>query len=195
MNLENEFRTVELVMSSGAETSGVDAFALALIKAERQMRKLFTFLVYQFPCFQPLHIAELRAALGKYRGIYFNDFITGIDALSNVKVEKLIGQCYGQLYARLAEATAYRNKIFHGQLTDKRLSHSDLVGIVNDMKMWCALLADSALQEFGYDGFARPSFQKSTIPELWNSYRVCFTCIGDYAAFLANNMTREKRKL
>lgn len=41
-----EFSTVDLLLGSGAETRAVDAFALALIKAERQARKLVTHLVY-----------------------------------------------------------------------------------------------------------------------------------------------------
>jgi hypothetical protein len=62
-----EFETVDIVIKSGAETSGVDAFALALIKAERQIRKLVTHLVYQFPCFGPSDVPSLRQALATSR--------------------------------------------------------------------------------------------------------------------------------
>lgn len=47
MNTNHEFDTVGLIVNSTSETRGVDAFALATIKAERQLRKLFTHLVFQ----------------------------------------------------------------------------------------------------------------------------------------------------
>ena len=49
-----EFRTVDLIVASSAETRGVDAFALSVIEAERQIRRLVTHLVYQFPSFAPM---------------------------------------------------------------------------------------------------------------------------------------------
>jgi hypothetical protein len=51
MSFQGEFQTVELIERSDAETRGVDAFALSLLKAERQLRRLFTYLVFQYPCF------------------------------------------------------------------------------------------------------------------------------------------------
>jgi len=52
LTVDAEFATVDAVVASGAETLGVDAFALSLIKAERQMRRLFT------------HMCISRASLG-----------------------------------------------------------------------------------------------------------------------------------
>lgn len=43
----HEFDTIDLLLSSDAPTRAVDAFALAVIKIERQFRKIFTNLVYQ----------------------------------------------------------------------------------------------------------------------------------------------------
>jgi hypothetical protein len=48
MSTEEEFATVSLILGSQAETRGVDAFALSLIKAERQIRKLVTHLCISF---------------------------------------------------------------------------------------------------------------------------------------------------
>ena len=64
MSYKAEFKTVDLVMQSLAKTRGVDAFALALIKAERQIRKLFTHLIYQFPCFGSSNVRTLRETPG-----------------------------------------------------------------------------------------------------------------------------------
>ena len=81
MNSAREFATVDLIVSSDAETRGVDAFALALIKAERQIRRLVTHLVYQFPCFTKKHIKSLRNELGKNRRVYFEGFERGFNVL------------------------------------------------------------------------------------------------------------------
>jgi hypothetical protein len=50
MSYSAEFESVNLIVQSQTGTRGVDAFALALIKAECQIRRLFTYLIYQFPC-------------------------------------------------------------------------------------------------------------------------------------------------
>lgn len=75
MSFKDEFVTVDLIKAFNAETGGVDAFALALIKAERQMRKLVTHLVFQFPCFQSNDVIKLRTALANNPRVYFEGFI------------------------------------------------------------------------------------------------------------------------
>jgi hypothetical protein len=59
----------------------VDAFVLSLIKAERQVRKLFTHLVYQYPAFGGSDVSPLREALVASRRVYFEGFVAGLDAL------------------------------------------------------------------------------------------------------------------
>jgi len=49
----------------------VDPFALALLKAERQMRRLFTHLVYQSSAFDRADVCSLRDVLVENRNIYF----------------------------------------------------------------------------------------------------------------------------
>jgi hypothetical protein len=161
MSVAQEFATVDVLLASSAETRGVDAFALALLKAERQIRRLFTFLVYQSPAFGPRDVPELRATLGSDRFVYFNGFIRGIDLLCQCSIESLVGNEYSRLRARLDECTEYRGKIFHGQLTDRYLTREELVALVVDIREWCDRLATGAGDEFGYDGFRRGSFTKS----------------------------------
>ena len=117
VSTEEEFATVSLILGSQAETRGVDAFALSLIKAERQVRKLVTHLVYQFPAFGPGDVTALREALGASRRVYFSGLLTGFDALYTRPVQALWGAEYARLKPRLDEANDHRNKIFHGQLT------------------------------------------------------------------------------
>lgn len=110
MNVDGEFQTVDAVIRSNADTSGVDAFALSLIKAERQARKLFTHLVYQFPTFSGKDVPRLRATLEAYKSVYFGGVLAGFDALYPKPIETLIGLDYQRLKARIDEASGYRNK-------------------------------------------------------------------------------------
>lgn len=172
MSTAEEFATVDLILGAGVETRGVDAFALSLIKAERQIRRLFTHLVYQFPAFAPGNIPRLRDTLAASRRVYFEDFITGFDALYPRSVEALVGPEYVRLKRRVDEAIDHRNKIFHGQLTSRALTRQDLVDLANDIREWCTILASGAASEVGYDGFGRNSFRKSALPDLWRRYKV-----------------------
>jgi hypothetical protein len=191
VNWLEEFRTVNLIVESSAETRGVDAFALSLIKAERQIRRLVTHLIYQFPCFGPSDIVRLRETLGSNRHVYFEGFVHGFDALYPRSIKKLIGAEHDQLRGRLAEAINNRNKIFHGQLTSCYLTREDLLDYVNDIRLWCRTLAEGALAEFGYDGFARNSFQKSQVPELYKRFKVQQLSVDTYADFIRQHMQRQ----
>jgi hypothetical protein len=102
----------------------------------------------------------------------------------------LVGQRYQSLLTRLSEATRYRNKIFHGQLTSANLGKADLLENVADFRSWCSLLAVSAQAEVGYDGFGRNSFRKSTFAELGERCRVIFTSPAGYEEFIRAHMER-----
>lgn len=183
-----EFETVDLLLNSGTRTSGVDAFALSLIKAERQMRKLVTHLVYQFPCFGPSDVPTLRKTLHENRRVYFGGFEKGFDALHPRSVSNLIGGEYQRLKLRVAEAIDCRNKIFHGQLTAKNLSHNDLLGYVSDIRDWCCRLADRTEAEIHYDGFGWNSLQKSSDPDLAKRLKTQLTSLADYETFIRIHM-------
>jgi hypothetical protein len=165
MSIDDEFATVDLLLASNAETRGVDAFALALIKAERQMRKLITYLVFQSPRFGAGDIAALRSALSERR-IYFGHFLAAWDQLYRRPLNEIVGADHDDLRAALDEATDHRNKIFHGQLTTKYLSREDLIAYIAQIRCWCTALAAGAQEEVGYDGFGQPSnrdsFRKAT---------------------------------
>lgn len=190
MSAQDEFATVDLVLNSKADTRAVDAFALALIKSERQARRIFTHLAYQFPAFAAPDIVDLKTTLGANRNVYFDGFLRGIDALSGRSVQAMVGPDYLRLRQQVTVATGHRNKIFHGQLTPHSLSRADLTLIVTDLKQWCTLLAAGANAEFSYDGFSRNSFQKSQIANMAAQFRVQLTSIADYKQFIATHMER-----
>ena len=160
MSFKAEFETVDLILNSSCITKGVDAFALSLIKAERQMRKLFTFLIYQNPKLQQKY-GDLRETLANNRRVFFPGFMKGIEAMYPVKIQELIGNGYETLKTSLFTSIDDRNKIFHGQLTTKRLTLEEFIQKIDDIRKWCCLLSESSINEFGYDGFARNSMQKS----------------------------------
>ena len=186
----SEFATVDAVLATKANTCGVDAFALSVIKAERQIRKLFTHLVFQMPAFGPSDVQALRKALAENRDVYFEGFIAGWDALYPRPMSGLVGQEYQRLLARLRQATGHRNKIFHGQLTTSNLSSGDLLSFVGDIRSWCSGLADGATAEIGYDGFGRNSFHKSAVAGLSVRHKSQFASIADYEAFIHAHMER-----
>ena len=94
---KQEFSTVDCVLASGAETAVVDAFALSLIKSERQVRKLFTYLVYQSAAFSRQDATRLRQALAANTRVYFEGIVCGLNALSPVTVKQLVGPKYPRL--------------------------------------------------------------------------------------------------
>lgn len=192
MSFDDEFAVVDMIVSSKYETRGIDSFSLAVIKAERQMRKLFTHLVFQYPCFDAASAYLMREALGEGNAYYFEGFERGINAVAPVTVAAMIGGDYATLRAALAEATQIRNKIFHGQLTQNGyVSREELLERVATIKRWCKLLADAGLREFGYDGFMRESFRKGR-PDLASTYRVEINSIEDYKRFLADHVARPR---
>lgn len=189
MSFAAEFAVVELVLDSQFETRGIDAFALAVIKAERQMRRLFTYLAYQSPTLGAGDIPALRAALGASRRVYFEGFQRGINNLLQMSLRDLIGADFDDLDARMSEAIEVRNKIFHGQITDRCLNTTDLLEYVAKIRRWCELLATSALREVGYDGFRRNSFRKSEI-DVSHKFRVHIAGVPSYGEFLARYVER-----
>jgi len=187
MSFKSEFQTVDLILGSGADTMGVDAFALSLVKAERQARKIFSFLVYQSSSFNCSNVTELIATLAEEKKVYFDGVIKGIDNLSVVSVRDLVGADYDDLIKQLDEAKKHRNKIFHGQLTGENLTRDHLFGFVENIKKWCQLLSGGAMQNFGYDGFIRDSFQKST-KEV--QLKINLKSVDEYKNFIATHMRR-----
>jgi len=189
MKYHEEFQTVDLILQSKFETRATDAFALSLIKAERQIRKLFTFIVFQFPSFTPADVHELIQILSQNRQVYFEGFLSGIDEISRTPIRELIGVEYPILLCQIQESMKIRNKIFHGQLTGMSISRTDLEAKIVLIRKWCNSLAIGAQREFGYDGFRRNSFRKSLRP-VWQGYKVNLNGIEEYRTFIRQVMER-----
>jgi hypothetical protein len=189
MSVNIEFATVDLVVQSGADTRGVDAFALSVIKAERQIRRLFTHTVFQSPHFGSGDIAALRTTLWDQRGCYFEGFVRGIDGIVPVSLAQSIGAHYGLLRGQMDKAIDVRNKIFHGQLTDQKLSRADLLAHVSKIRAWCQAVADAGTALIGYDGFERSSFRKGRVG-VAQTFKVTLQDVPHYRRFLEDWVTR-----
>jgi hypothetical protein len=191
MSVADEFKTVDIVLASGAETCGVDALALSLIKAEKQARRLVTYLVYQHPWCGPTTVPALRGALEKSTRVYFDGLLAGWNALYPRTIGQLVGAEYTRLRARLSAASKHRNKIFHGQLTTQGLSKGDLVGLVTDIRAWCEALGTGAQSEVGYDGCGRNSFRKApNAAALCAKYTAPLANLAGYRQFIKTRMER-----
>lgn len=193
MSYADEFAIIDTILKSNGETRAVDAFALSLIKAERQARKLFTHLVYQFPAFGQAEVQGLRRTLAANRRVYFDGLLAGLDTLSPVSVKELIGPDYDRLSARFTEFKSYRDKIFHGQVTIEGLSRQDLLAAVEDIWLWCRALDAGATREFGCGGFIRNSFKKSVRMDLGRRLRIQLNGLDEYATFIDRYMVRTVR--
>ncbi len=188
MSYAKEFATVDLLLESKHETRGVDAFALSLIKAERQMRRLVTYLVFQFPCFCKGDGEQLRDILVRSTKVYFDGLECGFDALYPRSIQDLIGSDYDKLRGRLRDARRHRKKIFHGQITLEYLSRQELVSYVCDIRSWCKALANATSSEFQYDGFDRNSFRKCEIENFHRRLKIPIEGPSSYEDFIKCHM-------
>ncbi|MEO9802035.1 MAG: hypothetical protein ABJF04_02255 [Reichenbachiella sp.] len=189
MSYREEFETVNLLLKSDNTTRGVDAFCLALIKTERQIRKLFTHLVYQYPKLQTESFTDIRNTLFENRNVYFEGFIEGFNAIYPVKIDYLVGEDYEKLLAEVNKSIGFRNKIFHGQLTNQSLSRDALFKLSDNLSTWCMSLANGAKAEIGFDGFEWNSLRKSEL-NLNSRYLLEINSLEDYKEFIKQVMAR-----
>lgn len=179
------------MLNSNAATLGVDAFALSLIKAEKQARRLLTYLVYQQAWCIAKTIPELKNALEASKRVYFAGVVRGWNALFPRSVGDLVGADYSRLKARLDEATGYRTKIFHGQLTSKGLSRTQLVSLAKDIRAWCMAFGYGAQAAVGYDDCGRDSFRKArNAATICAIYKQRIHDVTGYRAFIRKYMER-----
>lgn len=191
MSIENEFATVDLVANAGVATSGIDAFALSVIKAERQIRRLFTHIVFQCPAFTRADVPALRTALWERKRCYFEGFLRGIDGILPTSLDQLIGARYQTLRLSIENAIEVRNKVFHGQLTDQSLGQPDLLAHVGNVRAWCHAIADAGMQAVGYDGFQRNSFRKGRA-EVALTFKRTLPNVAEYRRFLGDWVVRRE---
>ena len=156
--LRTEFATVEAIWSSGAETRRVDALLLSWVKYEKQLRRLFSFFVFQHPKITEKSLNAVISAFAANRNLNPETFISGIKALGVTPLPKLLGPNYQQLWLEIMRIKKYRNKIMHGQHTGQSINSAQLERDVLHVINWISALAQAADATFGYDGLKRKTY-------------------------------------
>lgn len=153
--LAEEFATVDVIWRSGAETRGLDALILSWVKYEKQLRRLFCFLVFQNAELGEGKNADVIGVLVENDKVYPRHLIKAIAELKVKPVPALIGERHERLAREVTRINRYRNKLMHGQLSGGSMSRDDLARDVTHLMEWISALAIGANNEFGFDGLVR----------------------------------------
>ena len=139
--LKVEFATVEALWHTTYETRRVDALVLSWVKYEKQLRRLFSFFVFQHPKITADKLDEVIAAFAESRNLYPETFISGIKQLGITPLPKLLGDSYTKLWLEITRIKKYRNKIMHGQLTGQGIKSHQLERDVIHIIHWISAVA------------------------------------------------------
>lgn len=156
--LKEEFATIEALWNTTAETKRVDCLVLSWVKYEKQLRRLFSFFVFQHPNITEEDVGDVVSTFAENNRLYPETFVEGITRLGVASVSEIIGDSYEELWSEIDRIKSYRNKIMHGQLTGKDLQCSQLENDVIMIVRWMAALADAADAAYGYGGVSRNTF-------------------------------------
>jgi hypothetical protein len=191
--LREEFATVEILWHSTAKTRFADALILSWTKYEKQLRRLFCFLVFQHPEIKEANINEVIASLAESRDLYPQTFIEGIEQLGVASVPTLLASRYAELWQEVARIQKYRNKLIHGQITGSdiksvQLKH-DILWIVD----WISCLATAADNTFGYDGLERNTYRTAKAAKKIAVNKYPFNAPADLKGWLSKLTGRKRR--
>jgi len=169
--LKNEFATVEAIWMSGAETRRTDALVLAWVKHEKQLRRLFCFLVFQHPKITEASIHRVIADLAENRRLNPEVFLRGIKDLGVAAVPTIMSADYERLWPAMQKIKKNRNKLAHGQITGQKIRSVELERYVRTVVEWMSCLGEAAKRVYGYDGVQRNTFrQAKTVAQRGTSY-------------------------
>ncbi len=146
------------VIDHGDERHVGSPNAYSWVKYEKQLRRLFSFFVFQHPSITSDKLDKVIEAFADANNLYPETFISGIKALGVTPIPTLLGASHAQLWPEIKRIQKYRNKIMHGQLTGQGISSTQLERDVIHLIAWISALADSADNAFGYDGLRRNTY-------------------------------------
>lgn len=129
-----------------------------LDQVEKQLRKLFCFLVYQHPNIDRANSTEIMDAMAGNRNLNPVSLQDCIAALGVTPVPTLVGNDHAALKAELDRIKKYRNKLMHGQISGQSIQYAQLERDIGWIIKWMTALADGADEAFGYDGLPRNTF-------------------------------------
>jgi len=160
-SLQQEFFTVHALWQLTAPTRGVDMLLLSWIKYEKQLRRLFCYLIFQHPNIKEAVLTEAIAVLVSNRLLTPETFTRGIAALGVPAVPDLVGPRYAVLEPQMLRIKRYRNKIAHGQVSGQGITSRQLERDVLWILDWMECLAVGASAAVGYDGIGRNTFRRA----------------------------------
>jgi len=156
--LKVEFATVEALWGSGAQTRRVDALLLSWVKYEKQLRRLFSFFVFQHPGFTEKNLEPVISAFAESPNLNPGTFMAGIERLGLRPVKDVLGPQHEALWAEMKQIRKTRNKLMHGQVTGKSIPSHQLEKDVKHIVSWVAALAEGSQVAYGYDGLRRNTY-------------------------------------
>jgi hypothetical protein len=156
--LKEEFATLEAIGHSSARTRGVDAFVLVWVKYEKQLRRLFCFLVFQQLEGSTDSKDEAISAIVANRNLDDRKFIKGINCLGP-PLPEMLGDEYNRFQGEIERIRNHRNKIIHGQITGKNLTARQIERDVELLIKWVEILAKAADRHLGYDGLKKNTYR------------------------------------
>ena len=118
---KKEFETVEILINSNTKTGRTDAFIIAFTKLEKQVRRIFTYTIFQFPAFDLSCYRNILAVIASKKFLYFENFVNGFDVIYPKSFEAVIGGAFYTSFLKddFPRIQKLRNKILHGQPTGK----------------------------------------------------------------------------
>ena len=161
LRLRAEFATVVAIWDSRGTTRRVDSLLLSWVKYEKQLRRLFSYLVFQHPKISGDAIDQAVHAMADHNKLYPETFVKGIAKLGICTIPKLVGKPHAELVTEIARIKKYRNKLMHGQITGQRVSSPQIEKDVRLLVRWVGVLGDAAHAELGYDGIARNTYSRA----------------------------------
>jgi hypothetical protein len=166
---------------------------LSWVKYEKQLRRLFCFLIFQHPKIGRDQIDSVIAVLAENSSLYPETFIAGIAELDVMSVEDLLGERFDELATEIARIKRYRNKLMHGQITGQNIKSAQLERDVLWIIDWAASLAAAAEREFGYDGFKRNTYRmaRSTSKIVVGKYP--FATVAECKVWISGLVKRAKK--
>jgi hypothetical protein len=187
--LQEELATVVAVWESGGATTAVDALILTWVKYEKQLRRLFAFLVFQHPEIDKTSIMHAIAIIAANSKLNPQTLTKAINALKAVSIEALVGESHGKLTTEIDRIKGIRNKLVHGQITGKNLTTHHIQSDVCLLIDWITALAAGSKDKFGYDGLSRNTFVKAKAANVVQVSMYPFLNTTEFAIWL-NKITK-----
>ncbi|MGH7874633.1 MAG: hypothetical protein ACREQO_20780 [Candidatus Binatia bacterium] len=160
-DISAELATVDAVLACAGSTRRVDALALMWIKVEKQLRKLFCYLLYRNPAVSDANLEEYVRVLAEERRLSPGAFIKCFDALSTTSLRDIVGLDYDANWREIKRIRRYRNTLLHGKISGQKITSRQLERDIVFLRRWVESVAKSCDQVIGYNGIGRNTFRKA----------------------------------